>query len=29
MIHSLKTFRKLRASGQYDEERALVERALS
>jgi chromosomal replication initiation ATPase DnaA len=29
MIHSLKTFRKLRASGQYEEERALVERALS
>lgn len=29
MIHSLKTFRKLRANGQYDEERALVERALS
>jgi hypothetical protein len=25
----LKTFRKLRANGQYDEERALVERALS
>jgi chromosomal replication initiation ATPase DnaA len=29
MIHSLKTFRKLRANGHYDEERALVERALS
>ena len=28
MVHSLRTFRKLRANGQYDEERALVERAL-
>jgi chromosomal replication initiation ATPase DnaA len=29
MIHSLKTFRKLRASGLYEEERAHVERALA